>query len=204
MFLLAGDPAGGRLITDLTHVQPDSTYYAGYANAERAEPDRLAGQHRLRPRRQSVDRHRRHAAARRNDGCWVCPTERSAARPLAAVHERRRSARRSAAASFTPDGETLFLSIQHPGEGGSVRRADQPLAGWAGDAAALERDRDQEGAAAETVGSCQSTLPGFMMPFGSSACLIERISSIATGRLVAQQLSRLSRPMPCSALKLPP
>jgi secreted PhoX family phosphatase len=28
---------------------------------------------------------------------------------------------------FTPDGETLFLSIQHPGEGGSVAK---PVSHW--------------------------------------------------------------------------
>ena len=47
----------------------------------RAEPDRLAGQRRLRPRWQPVDRHRRAAAARRRTtaaGC-VRPTARSAA-----------------------------------------------------------------------------------------------------------------------------
>jgi secreted PhoX family phosphatase len=28
---------------------------------------------------------------------------------------------------FTPDGKTLFLSIQHPGEGGTV---DAPVSHW--------------------------------------------------------------------------
>jgi secreted PhoX family phosphatase len=28
---------------------------------------------------------------------------------------------------FTPDGETLFLSIQHPGEGGTLER---PVSDW--------------------------------------------------------------------------
>ena len=28
---------------------------------------------------------------------------------------------------FTPDGETLFLSIQHPGEGGTL---DHPVSDW--------------------------------------------------------------------------
>ncbi len=39
----------------------------------------------------------------------------------------RRSAR-SPASTATPDGRTLFVGIQHPGEGGDVERADQPLA----------------------------------------------------------------------------
>ena len=31
------------------------------------------------------------------------------------------------ACEFTPDGRTLFLSIQHPGEGGSI---DNPRSHW--------------------------------------------------------------------------
>src|SRR6266567_3457486 len=49
-----------------------------------------------------------------------------------------------------------------------------------------------------------STLPGFMMPCGSSIALSERISSIATLSLTSGSSSRLSTPMPCSAEIDPP
>src|SRR5260370_39055317 len=49
-----------------------------------------------------------------------------------------------------------------------------------------------------------STLPGFMMPSGSSIALIDRISSIATLSLTSGSSSRLSTPIPCSAEIDPP
>jgi secreted PhoX family phosphatase len=61
-----------------------------------------------------------------NNGCYVCPTsgpERGALKQLM-------SGPRGAevcGCEFTPDGTTLFLSIQHPGEGGTV---EAPLSHW--------------------------------------------------------------------------
>jgi len=61
-----------------------------------------------------------------NDGCFVLPTsgpERGEVRQFM-------SAPREAEVcglEFTPDGETLFLSIQHPGESGSF---DRPRSDW--------------------------------------------------------------------------
>src|SRR5205823_15058130 len=49
-----------------------------------------------------------------------------------------------------------------------------------------------------------NTLPGFMMPSGSSIALMLRISSIATLSLTSGSSSRLSTPMPCSAEIDPP
>src|ERR1700692_4323921 len=49
-----------------------------------------------------------------------------------------------------------------------------------------------------------STLPGFMMPKGSSIALNDRISEIATLSLTSGSSSRLSTPMPCSAEIAPP
>jgi hypothetical protein len=49
------------------------------------------------------------------------------------------------------------------------------------------------------AGGGQSTRPGFSTFAGSSARLIERISSSATGDLRRARWSRLMRPMPCSA-----
>ena len=51
--------------------------------------------------------------------------------------------------------------------------------------------------------SC-SSLPGFMMPAGSKACLTLRIKSISIGARTAASSSRLSWPMPCSAEIDPP
>src|SRR5450631_219540 len=53
-------------------------------------------------------------------------------------------------------------------------------------------------------GRVHSTLPGFMMPSGSSNALNDRISEIATLSLTSGSSSRLSTPMPCSAEIDPP
>lgn len=126
VFLLAGDPAGGRLITDLTQVRPDSAYYAGYANAAELSP---IGS----PDNVGFDKDGNlwivtDGAQPRgaNDGCWACPTtgpqrgrlQQFMSGPLGAE---------ICGCQFTPDCETLFLSIQHPGEGGSVL---EPSSRW--------------------------------------------------------------------------
>ena len=49
-----------------------------------------------------------------------------------------------------------------------------------------------------------SSLPGFMIPFGSSAFLISRITRSSSGSLLCRKWSRFNCPMPCSALMLPP
>ena len=87
-----------------------------------------------------------------NDGCWVCPTEGPQRGRLQQFMSGPVGAE-ICGCQFTPDGETLFLSIQHPGEGGSVREPTQPLARRTGHAAAIERHRDQEGAAADVIGT---------------------------------------------------
>src|SRR6185437_9572834 len=48
------------------------------------------------------------------------------------------------------------------------------------------------------------TLPGFMIPSGSSSALMERINSIATLSFTSGNSLRLSTPMPCSAEIDPP
>src|SRR5581483_4921148 len=62
--------------------------------------------------------------------------------------------------------------------------------------------RDGERGALELL--AHSTLPGFMMPWGSSIALTARISSIAVLSLTSGSSSRLSTPMPCSAEIEPP
>lgn len=126
VFLLAGDPSGGKLITDLTKVRQDSAYYAGYANAADlspiGSPDNIgfdnAGNLWI------VTDGTQPGGA--NDGTWVCPTSG----PRRGRLQQFMSAPIGAevcGCQFTPDGETFFLSIQHPGEGGSVT---EPRSRW--------------------------------------------------------------------------
>ena len=119
VFLLGGDPAGGRLITDLTRVRQDSAYYAGYAKADDLSP---IGS----PDNVGFDRdgnlwivtdgpQPRNA----NDGCFVCPTEGPQRGRLQQFMSGPVGSE-ICGCQFSPGCETLFLSIQHPGEGGSV------------------------------------------------------------------------------------
>lgn len=131
VFMLAGDPAGGRLLTDLNNLPPGaldatSTYFAGYPHAADlspiGSPDNVGfdadGNLWMVTDGEQPDRS--------NNGCWVCPTtgpERGRLRrfmsgPIGAE---------ICGCQFSPDGETLFLSIQHPGEGGTV---EQPRSRW--------------------------------------------------------------------------
>ncbi|HKU16282.1 MAG TPA: PhoX family phosphatase [Steroidobacteraceae bacterium] len=126
VFLLAGDPAGGRLVTDLTQVRQDSTYYAGYGNADELSP---IGS----PDNVGFDRDGNlwivsdgPQPRGANDGCWVCPTEGPQRGRLQQFMSGPFGAE-ICGCQFTPDCETLFLSIQHPGEGGSVA---EPRSHW--------------------------------------------------------------------------
>ena len=126
VFLLAGDPSGGRLLTSVTDVQADSAYYAGYTSAEDlspiGSPDNLGfdldGNLWIVTDGPQPDDS--------NNGCWACPTtgeergrlQRFMSGPIGAE---------ICGCEFAPDGETLFLSIQHPGSGGSVT---DPASHW--------------------------------------------------------------------------
>ena len=126
VFLLAGDPSGGKLITDLSQVKNDSAYYAGYANAAHlspiGSPDNIgfdnAGNLWI-----VTDGAQPHST---NDGCYMCPTtgpnrgrlQQFMSGPVGCE---------VCGCQFSPDGETLFISIQHPGEGGSV---EEPTSHW--------------------------------------------------------------------------
>ena len=131
VFLLAGDPSGGKLITDLRDVQPGKlqsadAYYAGYAKLEDlspiGSPDNI-GFDRAGNLWIVSDGPQPHAT---NNGCWVCPT----AGPERGRLQQFMSAPIGAevcGCQFSPDGETLFISIQHPGEGGTV---EAPRSRW--------------------------------------------------------------------------
>jgi uncharacterized protein len=131
VFLLAGDPAEGRYLVDAKDLAPGKlgpkdTYFAGYPHrAELARvhcPDNLG----IDPQGRlwivtDTDEH-----DRPNNGCFVMPTsgpkrgllQQLASGPVGCE---------VCGCEFTPDGRTLFLSIQHPGEGGSLAK---PRSHW--------------------------------------------------------------------------
>jgi uncharacterized protein len=131
VFILAGDPRRGRLITNIADLQSgkvgsEDTYFAGYTKASDisaiGSPDNigfdLAGNLWV-----VTDGTQPQEL---NDGCWACPT----AGPERGKLQQFMSAPIGAevcGVQFTPDNKTLFFSIQHPGENGSV---DAPTSHW--------------------------------------------------------------------------
>jgi len=133
VFILAGDPKKGRLLTSLEELQPGKlastdTYFAGYAKA--ADLSALGS-----PDNLGFDRAGNlwivtdgTQPQEMNDGCWACPTagpdrgklQQFMSGPIGAE---------VCGVQFTPDNETLFFSIQHPGENGSV---ESPKSHWPG------------------------------------------------------------------------
>ncbi len=124
VFILAGDPKRGRLLTNIEDLQPgkvtsQDTYFAGYGKAAElsaiGSPDNigfdLAGNLWI-----VTDGAQPQAT---NDGCFVCPTsgpdrgklQQFMSGPIGCE---------VCGVQFTPDNETLFFAIQHPGEGGTV------------------------------------------------------------------------------------
>ena len=131
VFLLAGDPETGRYIVDSRDVAPGKvgatdTYFAGYPNREEVGvvhcPDNLG----IDPQGRlwivtDTDDH-----GRPNNGCFVMPTsgpERGRLQQLASGP----TGCEVCGCEFSPDGRTLFLSIQHPGEGGTL---ENPRSHW--------------------------------------------------------------------------
>lgn len=126
VFLLGGDPSGGRLVASVASATAESSYYAGYTKAEELSP---IGS----PDNLGFDRNGNlwivtdgDQPDQSNNGCWVCPTtgpergrlQRFMSGPIGAE---------ICGCEFTPEGDTLFLSIQHPGSGGSVTN---PISHW--------------------------------------------------------------------------
>ncbi len=131
VFILAGDPRKGRLITNAADLQPgrlstSDTYFAGYAKADDlgalGSPDNigfdLAGNLWI-----VTDGSQPQAT---NDGCWACPTSGPDRGKLQQFMSGPVGAE-VCGVQFTPDNRTLFFSIQHPGENGSV---DAPKSHW--------------------------------------------------------------------------
>ena len=128
IFLLAGDPEAGGLLTALEdrELGADNTYFGGYAVPEDlavlAAPDNLTfdGDGNLWITTDG-DQPRGH-----NDGCYVCPTE-GAGRGVARQFMSGPVGCEVCGCEITADGRHLFLSIQHPGEGGT---AERPISSW--------------------------------------------------------------------------
>jgi secreted PhoX family phosphatase len=119
VFLLGGDPRGGKLLASLAHVERDSVYYAGYTNADEVSPISS-------PDNLGFDREGNiwivtdgKQPDGTNDGCWACPTsgpERGKLRRFMSAP----IGSEVCGCQFTPDNETLFIGIQHPGSGSAI------------------------------------------------------------------------------------
>lgn len=130
IFLLAGDPEVGQFLTMLDPgslvSDSDSTYFAGYSDTNDlsaiASPDNLtfddAGNLWI-----TTDGEQPRG---NNDGCFVCPTDgvsRGAVRQFVSGP----IGCEMSGCEITPDGKSLLLSVQHPGEGGTV---ETPVSSW--------------------------------------------------------------------------
>lgn len=129
VFLLGGDPAGGKLLASLTQAQPPAqrdAYYAGYTNAQDVSaigsPDNIgfdaSGNLWIVTDGAQPDG--------THNGCWVCPTTGKDRGRLQRFLSGPNGAE-IAGCRFSPDGETLFLSVQHPGAEGTV---EAPISHW--------------------------------------------------------------------------
>jgi secreted PhoX family phosphatase len=133
VFLLAGDPQapGSRLLVDSADLVPGrlaaaDTYYAGRPSGEDLAPigcpDNLA----LDPDGNLWIVTDGAQPRGDNNGGFAVPI----AGPERGLLRQFMSAPRGAevcGCEFTPDGETLFMSIQHPGEGGTL---ESPVSDW--------------------------------------------------------------------------
>jgi secreted PhoX family phosphatase len=133
VFLLAGDPRNGaaRFLTraeDLTAGQlaREDVYYAGYADRGAVSPIACPDNLGFDPSGRLWVVTDADTALIGNNGCFVVPTTGPDRGRLTQVLSAPVGAE-VCGCEFTPDGKTLFLSIQHPGEGGTV---DAPASHW--------------------------------------------------------------------------
>jgi len=133
VFLLAGDPRspGTRFLTRYEDLQPggltrETTYYAGADARERVSPIACPDNLGFDPAGRLWIASDADSKLIANNGCFVVPTagpDRGLLRQVVSGPV----GCEICACEFTPDGRTLFLSVQHPGEGGSI---DQPVSHW--------------------------------------------------------------------------
>ena len=132
-FLLAGDPrnAEAKFITEANAVAAgtlsrEDLYYAGYADRAKVSPIACPDNLGFDPTGRLWVVTDADTKLIGNNGCYVVPTngpERGYLRQVVSAP----IGAEICGCEFTPDGRTLFLSIQHPGEGGSV---DAPVSHW--------------------------------------------------------------------------
>jgi secreted PhoX family phosphatase len=133
VFLLAGDPRnpGTRFLTRYEDLQPGSltretAYYAGADARERVSPIACPDNLGFDPAGRLWIASDADSKLIANNGCFVVPTagpDRGLLRQVVSGPV----GCEICACEFTPDGRTLFLSVQHPGEGGSI---EQPVSHW--------------------------------------------------------------------------
>lgn len=133
VFLLAGDPSapGARLLTryeDLARggLGAADAYYAGFADSSQISPIACPDNLGFDPAGRLWIVTDTDDPALPNNGCFVVPTsgpQRGQLRQIASGP----LGSEICGCEFTPDGRTLFLAIQHPGDGGSVER---PVSHW--------------------------------------------------------------------------
>jgi secreted PhoX family phosphatase len=135
VFLLAGDPSTGSYIVDAQELAKrfveknlagTDTYFAGYPNPAELSPIQCPDNLGIDPQGRlwivTDSDNRGHP----NNGCFVVPTDgpqRGLLKQLASGP----NGCEVCGCEFTPDGRTLFLSIQHPGEGGTLAK---PTSHW--------------------------------------------------------------------------
>jgi len=133
VFLLAGDPrnTNSKFLTQAEDILPDrltreDVFYGGYADRSQVSPIACPDNLGFDPTGRLWVVTDADEELIGNNGCFVVPTTG----PDRGLLKQILSAPVGAevcGCEFTPDGTTLFLSIQHPGEGGTV---ENPVSHW--------------------------------------------------------------------------
>ena len=133
VFLLAGDPRNpaARFLTRAEDiiagkVAREDTYYGGYADRSQVSPIACPDNVGFDPSGRLWVVTDGAEDLLGNDGCFVVPTSGPDRGLLRQVMSAPVGAE-VCGCEFTPAGTTPFLSIQHPGEGGTV---DKPVSHW--------------------------------------------------------------------------
>ncbi len=130
VFLLAGNPREGKYIVDAQQLKGSlgagDTYYAGYPNAADVSPVHCPDNLGFDPQGRLWIVTDSDNKGNPNNGCYVVPTS-GPQRGLLTQLASGPNGCEVCGCEFTPDGRTLFLTIQHPGEGGSFRN---PRSHW--------------------------------------------------------------------------
>jgi secreted PhoX family phosphatase len=133
VFLLAGDPRNpsAQFLTRAEDLAPgrlgrDDVYYAGFGDRQDVSPIACPDNLGFDPSGRLWIVTDADEELIGNNGCYVVPTSGADRGSLKQVLSAPVGAE-VCGCEFTPDGTTLFLSIQHPGEGGTV---EKPVSHW--------------------------------------------------------------------------